>query len=319
MNDRIVFMGTPDFAARHLSGLIDEKFNIVGVFSQPDKASGRGKKLRPTPVKIIAEEAGIPVYQPKTVNKGVGFSTLEELKPDVIIVVAYGKILGNNVINLPTKGIYNIHASLLPKFRGAAPIQRAIESGDEKTGSCLMGIVKELDAGPVFSRCEVDIYKSDNFDSVCEKLCSGGMNMLVSFLNNLEKNTDLVSEPQPAEGITYAEKITKSELFVDWNKSSFEIHNKIRAFDSTPGAVSYVNGLKIKLFESVDYRNSVSDTETKHGSILEINKKGAWIKCGTGDVFVKSIQFPGKKPMSFFAAKNGRKITDNDIFENELE
>ncbi len=318
MNNKIVFMGTPDFAARHLEAMIKANYNIAGVFSQPDKISGRGGKLRPTPVKTVASNAGIPVYQPVSVNKGIGFQSLQSIEPDVIIVVAYGKILGKRVIELPKMGIYNVHASLLPRFRGAAPIQRAIECGDEITGSCIMEIAEELDAGPVISKCEVKIGFEDTFDDVSGRLADAGSEMLVSFLDKLRNEGRQTAVPQPETGATYARKICKQELTVDWNKTNYEIHNKIRSLDSVPGSVTFLEDVKVKLFGSADIRKSGADG-AKSGQILEIGKSGAWIRCGDGDVLIKSVQFPGKKAAGFNDAKNGRKLDVGAIFRGEQE
>ncbi|MEA1883764.1 MAG: methionyl-tRNA formyltransferase, partial [Thermotogota bacterium] len=176
---RIVFMGTPDFSASHLQALMEAGFNVVGVFSQPDKVSGRGSAVRSTPVKKMAIKYDIPVFQPRSVNLKKGFEQLVELKPDVIIVVAFGKILKKKVIDLPTMGIYNVHASLLPNYRGAAPIQRAIENGESETGITIMKIAQELDAGDMGLQQSVSIEKTDNLEQVYDKLEKAGQHLLI--------------------------------------------------------------------------------------------------------------------------------------------
>jgi methionyl-tRNA formyltransferase len=309
---RIVFMGTPEFSAFHLKRLIEEGYNIVGVFSQPDKISGRGGKTRPTPVKVTAMEAGIDVFQPKSVNLKTGFAMLESLNPDVIIVVAFGKILKDKVINLPRMGIYNVHASLLPAYRGAAPIQRAIENGDKKTGVAIMKIAPELDAGDVAKMTEVAIETADNFESVHNKLQKAGADLLVDFLEALRKGDATFTE-QGDEKVTYAAKIEKDELPIDWKLDALTIHNKIRAFDPVPCARTSLDGMMVKLKGSLEIAEN--DSEAHPGTILEITKKGAWIQCGAGKILIHDIQLPSKKFTTFLEAKNGRKIDIGKCFD----
>jgi methionyl-tRNA formyltransferase len=311
---RIVFMGTPDFSAFHLKGLIDAGFNIVGVFSQPDKISGRGGKTRPTPVKVTALEAGIEVYQPKSVNLKKGFALLETLKPDVIIVVAFGKILKEKVIALPKMGIYNVHASLLPKYRGAAPIQRSIEEGEKKTGVAIMKIAPELDAGDVAMMGEVIIEPNDNLEVVHDKLQEEGIRLLIEFLSELNTG-DVVFKGQKHEEATYAAKIEKEELPVDWKGEAVDLHNKIRAFDPVPCARAFLNGEMVKIKSSL--RIEATDEDTKPGTILQITKRGAWVKCGKGKILIQNIQLPSKKFTTFLEAKNGRKIEEGMCFDCE--
>lgn len=305
-------MGTPDFAASHLEGLIKNNFNVVGVFSQPDKPKGRGKKLQPTPVKKVAEKYNIPIFQPKSVNKGKGFEALKSLKPDIIITVAFGKILKSNVIELPEYGCWNVHASLLPKYRGAAPIQRAIENGETKTGITIFKIVEALDAGPIALMREIPILLEDNLESVYEKLEKLGIDALIDFLNNFENYTQNLTPQNDAEA-TYAHKITNEDTYINWYENNMIVFNKIRAYDPIPGAKTLFNDEIIKLFNVLPHNNNKNDLP---GKILNIDKNGAEIATGSGTIYVKKIQFPGKKPINFYDAYNGRKINIGDTLKN---
>ncbi|MBM7559596.1 methionyl-tRNA formyltransferase [Marinitoga litoralis] len=308
---RIVFMGTPDFAAIHLKKLIENDFNIIGVFSQPDKPKGRGKKLQPTPVKIVAQEYNLPIFQPNSVNLKSGFESLKELNPDIIITVAYGKILKEKVINLPKYGCWNVHASLLPKYRGAAPIQRAIENGENKTGISIFKIVEELDAGPIAYIKETPIYMEDNFESLYNRLAEIGSESLIDFLNNFDQYTKKLIYQDDSQA-TYANKITNEDTYINWFDDNFKVFNKIRAYDPIPGSKCEYNGEIIKLFKA---KLHSSDTDLP-GKILEIDKDGAIISTGNGSIKVEKIQFPGKKAINFIDALNGRKIKVGDTLKN---
>lgn len=306
-------MGTPDFSASHFQALVEAGFNVVGVFSQPDKVSGRGSAVRPTPVKKMAMKYDIPVFQPRSVNLKKGFEQLVELKPDVIIVVAFGKILKKKVINLPTLGIYNVHASLLPNYRGAAPIQRAIENGESETGITIMKIAEELDAGDMGLQQSVPIEKTDNLEQVYDKLEKAGQQLLIDFLEKLT-DSDVHFQAQEHEKATYASKIEKEDLIVNWTLDAETVHNKIRAFDPIPCARTFLNHKTVKIKSSVGF--SDSESQGVPGTILSIDKTGAHILCGKGSVLVKEIQLPSKKFTTFFEAKNGRKIDEGERFIN---
>ncbi len=311
---RIVFMGTPEFSAAHLKKIVDEGINVVGVFSQPDKISGRGSKLRPTPVKKMAQELGIPVFQPKSVNSKKGFEWLKNLEPELIIVVAFGKILKENVIDLPQMGTINVHASLLPKYRGAAPIQRAIENGEKETGISIMKIAPQLDAGDVAMTKKVSIEPNDTLNILYDKLEAAGTGLLVEFLNKLE-TTGVAYTPQDHKLATYAPKIEKEDLNIDWRQTAKTVHDKIRAFDPIPCARSLLNGKSVKIKSSLGFYSSQSDSLP--GTILKIDEMGASIKCGEGMVKVARIQLPSKSFITFYEAKNGRKIEEGERLTNE--
>ncbi|RAO98948.1 methionyl-tRNA formyltransferase [Petrotoga sp. 9PW.55.5.1] len=305
-NFRIVFMGTPEFGAEILEELLKNKYNVVGVFSQPDKPRGRGKKLQPTPVKHIAEKYDIPVYQPKSVSKGEGFQILSELNPNLIITAAFGKILRKNVLELPEKGCWNVHASLLPKYRGAAPIQRAIENGERESGITVFKMVEALDAGDMAIQRKVAIDINDNFETVYNKLLSVAKITVIEFL---ERFDELKLTPQNDQEACYAEKLTKGDLIIDFNKSAFEVHNKIRAYDPYPGAKARYEGEEVKLFSSVWFDElSFENGNEAPGSIIKKKETGILIKCKQGAIKIKEIQFPGRKRICVIDAINGNKL-----------
>lgn len=303
---KIVFMGTPDFGAEVLEELINNNFNVVGVFSQPDRPKGRGKKLKPTPVKEVALKYNVPVFQPKSVNKGEGFDFLKELNPDIIITAAFGKILRKNVLKLPPKGCWNVHASLLPKYRGAAPIQRAIENGENETGITIFKMVEALDAGDIAIQKRISIEINDNYGVVYEKLLLLAKETVLEFLNSFDQ---LTLKPQNEEEASYAEKITKGDLIVDFNNDTIKVHNKIRAYDPYPGVRSVYGKEEVKIFGS-EFSPDLLSTENKEepGTIIDIEKDGILVKCRDGAVKIKEIQFPGKKKITTIDAINGKKL-----------
>jgi methionyl-tRNA formyltransferase len=303
---KIVFMGTPDFGAEVLEELINNNFNVVGVFSQPDRPKGRGKKLQPTPVKEVALKYNVPVFQPKSVNKGEGFDFLKELNPDIIITAAFGKILRKNVLKLPPKGCWNVHASLLPKYRGAAPIQRAIENGENETGITIFKMVEALDAGDIAIQKRISIEINDNYGVVYEKLLLLAKETVLEFLNSFDQ---LTLKPQNEEEASYAEKITKGDLIVDFNNDTIKVHNKIRAYDPYPGVRSVYGKEEVKIFGS-EFSPDLLSTENKEepGTIIDIEKDGILVKCRDGAVKIKEIQFPGRKKITTIDAINGKKL-----------
>lgn len=304
---RIAFMGTPDFAAEHLKKLVEENYNVVGVFSQPDKPKGRGKKLVPTPVKQVAREYGIPVFQPKSVNKGEGFEALKELNPDIIITVAYGKLIKKQVFELPPLGCYNVHASLLPKYRGAAPIQRALENGEKETGITIFKIDEGMDSGPIALKERIEISLDDNFGTLKEKLCKLGQKLLIVFLEKISAGETKLT-PQDHSKATYAPKITKEDTILIEFDDGERVFNKIRAYDPEPGVTTRLGELRVKLFGAGICDNCQADAEP--GQIISIGKDSMVVACKKGAVKISRIQFPGKKAITVWQAKSGRLIEE---------
>ncbi len=303
---RVVFWGTPDFAAESLKALLNSKHQVVAVVTQPDKPKGRGKKLTPPPVKVVAQEHGIKVLQPEKVkNNKQLLEELKQLNPDIFVVVAYGKILPEEIISLPKYRTINVHASLLPEYRGAAPIHRAIMEGKEKTGVCIMEITKELDAGDIYQCKETQIKENDDIVSLHDRLAEMGAELLIEVLDKIEKG-EIEKKPQEHEKATYAKPITKEEGKIDWEKSAVEIFNQIRALKVWPKAFTTFRDKEIKILDA-----EVVDTTSTNtiGEIVDIDKeKGFVVQTGKGKLLIKKVQFPNSKPISAADAVRGYHI-----------
>ncbi|WP_448516192.1 methionyl-tRNA formyltransferase [Pseudothermotoga sp.] len=297
---RILFLGTPHFAAKHLEALLKEGMDVVAVVTQADKPFGRGLKPTPSPVKVLAQEAKIPVYEQL---KQVPFDVL---KVDICIVVAYGRLISKRYLDaLP---FYNVHPSLLPKYRGAAPIQRAIENGEKLTGVTIFRLTEQLDAGPIAMQESMQIEDFETFDEVETKLLNLGCEMLVEFLKDPFSH-DLV--PQDESLATYAPKIEEKDLFVDFAQPAQKVKDKIRAYDSKPGARAFLDGQCVKIFGVKAIESCPTDVP---GKVVRIGRDGAFVTTSTGLVLVSHVQFPSKKRMTFLEAFNGRLIKINDRF-----
>ncbi len=303
---RVVFWGTPEFAVESLKALLNSKHQVVAVVTQPDKPKGRGKKLAPPPVKVVAQEHGIPVLQPEKVksNKEL-YEELKRLEPDIFVVVAYGKILPKEIIELPKYKTVNVHASLLPEYRGAAPIHRAIMEGKEKTGVCIMEITEQLDAGDIYSCIEIPILEEDDITTVHNKLAKAGADLLVDVLNKIEKG-EITKTPQEDSKATYAKPIKKEEGRIDWNRSAREIFNQIRALKVWPKAFANFRDKQVKILEA----EVLDETATGNpGEVVQIIKgKGFVVQTGKGKILIKKLQFPNSKPISGDDAVKGYHI-----------
>ncbi|MUH73564.1 methionyl-tRNA formyltransferase [Psychrosphaera haliotis] len=299
---RIVFAGTPEFAAQHLSHLITENFNIVGCYTQPDRPAGRGKKLQPSAVKSVALEHDIPVFQPQTFKVEEAQQELAALNADLMIVVAYGLILPKAVLDTPKLGCINVHGSILPKWRGAAPIQRAVLTGDAQTGVTIMQMDIGLDTGDMLLIETCDIESSDTSGSVYEKLQQLGPKALVTAVNKIANN-DIVAIKQDDNEATYAHKLTKEEAIINWSDSAEQIERNIRGYQPWPVATTQLAEHTIKIWQA----NVVSEsTNAAPGTILSADKNGIAIATGKGVLNIMQLQPPGKKPMSASDFVNGR-------------
>lgn len=300
---KILFMGTPDFAAASLQALIDEKMDVVGAVSQPDKPKGRGHKLQPTDVKVAAEAAGIKVYQPETLKGGALQPVLDELEPDLIVVAAYGKILPEYIINYPKYGCINVHASLLPKYRGAAPIQWAIINGDKVTGVTTMQMDKGLDTGDMLLKVETKIGEYETSEELFDRLAKIGGELLVKTIEGLEKG-EITPEPQNHAEHTYAPMISRETGKIDWTKTSREICKLICGMNSWPLAYTLYKGEQLKIAEAV-----IAEGSGRHGEILSLDKgKGLKIATGDGAIYIKTAQFAGSKRMNVEDYARGHEI-----------
>ena len=309
---KIVFAGTPEFAAQAMRAIYDAGHEIVLALTQPDRRAGRGMHLQASPVKEFALQKNIPVLQPETLRltssdpqkQAQAVAANERLSTidfDAMVVVAYGLILPQEILDISERagryGSFNIHASLLPRWRGAAPIQRAIESGDAKTGVCIMQMDAGLDTGATVLVADIEIARDETSSSLHDRLAELGAKLIVDVLNTLEQGKDLSRVPQEKDGITYAEKILKSEAEIDWVLSAKEIDQRIRAFNPFPGASSNLNGLAVKFWNSrLADPKAVSATGTV-GEVLGFGNKGAYIQCGEGVLEVLEMQKPGGKKM----------------------
>lgn len=304
---RILFMGTPEFAMCNLRAIYEKGYEIVGVVTTPDKPKGRGMTLTPSPVKSYALEKGLAVYQPLTLKDGAFLDTLNELKPELIIVVAYGKILPKYVLDFPKYACINAHASILPKYRGAAPIQRAIMDGEEKTGVSIMKMDVGLDTGDVILVEEVDILENDNFESVHDKLVLAGSQGLLKAIEKYEKG-DVTYTPQPEE-FTYAEKITKQDCLIDFNKTAKEVHNQIRGLSPIP--VAFTKTMDSKILKVTKSHTSPANFDGECGEVVSLDG-GIYVKCKDGVIVLDEVVPEGKGKMSALSFINGRKINVGD-------
>ena len=298
---RIVFAGTPDFAATALKALLEAGYNLVGVYSQPDRPAGRGRKLMPSPVKQVALDAGIPVFQPVSLKPEDAQRELAALKPDVMIVAAYGLILPKAVLNIPTHGCLNIHASLLPRWRGAAPIQRAIAAGDAETGITIMQM--DLDTGDMLLKTSTPIHADDTGGSLHDRLADMGGKAIVEALVQLA-NSELAPEPQNDADANYAHKLSKEEGHIDWSRSAIEIERLIRAFNPWPGTFTDLGEQRIRLHQATALDQS---SDKLPGTVISREREGVEVACGTGTLKVTSVQLPGSKAQSISDLINGGK------------
>ncbi|CAA0116629.1 Methionyl-tRNA formyltransferase [BD1-7 clade bacterium] len=301
-NLRIVFAGTPDFAAGHLQGLVDCGMNVVAVYCQPDRKSGRGKKLSPPPTKVIAQACSIPVFQPLNFKDATDVDVLASHNADVMVVVAYGLLLPLNVLQTPTYGCINVHGSLLPRWRGAAPIERAIEAGDTSTGITIMQMDEGLDTGDMLITEAVDITAETTGDSLRTSLLPIGLRTLTEGLNQLAAE-QLHPEKQDNSLANYASKLSKTEAAIDWQASANDIDRKIRAFNSANVCTTGLGDLRIKIWDAEPLELSHSSPA---GTIVEISKKWMNVACGNGVLRLKRLQLPNAKAMDVSAVLNGK-------------
>jgi methionyl-tRNA formyltransferase len=305
---RIVFAGTPDFAAIALKALLAAKYNVVGVYSQPDRPAGRGRKLLPGPVKQAALDAGIAVFQPDNFKMEDARQQLADLQPDVIIVAAYGLILPASVLSIPVHGCLNIHASLLPRWRGAAPIQRAIAAGDPESGITIMQMDEGLDTGAMLLKVSTPIHPEDTGGSLHDRLAELGGNAIVSALQLLEQNT---LKPQAQQNVQacYAHKLAKQEGQIDWHSDAQSIERLIRAFNPWPGTFTDLGDQRIRLHlaQVQKHKQEQNGQKASPGTVLARQREGIDIACGEGVLRVNQVQLPGARAQSVNDLINGGK------------
>ncbi len=298
---RIVFAGTPEFAAAHLAALLDADLNIVAVYTQPDRPAGRGHKLAMSAVKQLAVQHGLPVYQPATLRDEAAQRELAALNPDLMVVVAYGLILPQAVLDIPRLGCINSHASLLPRWRGAAPIQRAIEAGDAESGVTVMRMEAGLDTGPMLLKAVTPINADDTGGSLHDRLATIGPGAVIRAIEGLAAGT-LEGEIQDDSLATYARKLGKTDARVDWSRSATELAGLIRAFNPWPLAHARWQDQPLKIWSA-----QVEDGQGRPGEVLACDKTGLLVACGEGALRLTRLQLPGGKPLAFSDLYNARR------------
>lgn len=309
---KIVFMGTPDFSVPCLNALIENGHEVVLVVTQADKPKGRGHKLTPPPVKECAVKHGIPVYQPASMKSDEVFEVLKEANADIFIVVAYGKILPGRILNLPPYGCVNVHASLLPKYRGAAPIQWSIINGETKTGVTTMQMDEGLDTGDMLMKIEVPIAPDETGETLHDKLSLAGKDVLIKTLTALQAGTLQPQKQNDAESC-YASMIDKQLAKIDFSKSADEICCLIRAMNSYPYAQTFYEGKLLKIVKATPVK--LNDITAKNGTIVSVKDGGFTVKCGNNAIFVTEIQMEGKRKMPVSEYVKGNTITVGTILQ----
>ena len=301
----IIFAGTPDFAAQHLQALLDSEHHVIAVYTQPDKPAGRGKKLQASPVKQLAEQHQIPVYQPKSLRKEEAQAELKALNADVMVVVAYGLILPQSVLEAPKYGCLNVHGSILPRWRGAAPIQRAIWAGDQQTGVTIMQMDVGLDTGDMLHKVMTPILPTETSASLYAKLAELAPPALLEVLNGLATQ-QFKPEKQDESLANYAEKLTKEEAKLDWTLSAAQLERNIRAFNPAPIAYLTVNVNGVEERVKIYQAQVLAHQEKTAGTVLNVSKNGIEIATAEGVLNITQLQPSGKKPMSVQDFLNGR-------------
>lgn len=310
MGRRIAFMGSPDFAVSALASLDRCDVEVVGVITQPDRPAGRGQALRPPPVKVFAEQHGLPVHQPRRIRKGRLSGWLKEREVDLAVVAAYGRLLPDDVLEAPTLGCVNLHASLLPRWRGASPIHRAIAAGDRQSGVCLMRVVAELDAGPVLARVAVTIANDDTAASLHDKLAAAGADLLGEHLDDLLAGR-LRGSPQDHQAATFAPPLVRQDGRLDWRRPADGLHRHVRAMTPWPGAWTVWPGQTDRWKVFADGLQVVPDSG-RPGTVLRIEQEAVIVACGVDALRIARLQRPGKRLMAAAAALRGARRLEGE-------
>lgn len=292
-NPKILFAGTPAFALAALQAIVNAGVNPIAVLTQPDRPAGRGKRINASPVKNFAQEEGIAVLQPKTLRDDAVIEKLRDLQPDLLVVAAYGLLLPQAVLDIPKIGCLNVHASLLPRWRGAAPIQAAILAGDETTGVCLMEMTAGLDCGPVYACDAICIGEEETAGELHDRLAVLGGELLARHLDDvLEQRLD--AKVQEEASVTYAGKIRTKDAAIDWRQPAKKLQRLVRAYNPVPGAYFELNGTRIKCWRA----ESVAATDAPPGTVTAAGRAGITVSCAEGAIRLLSLQRPGKRPVS---------------------
>lgn len=310
---RIVYMGTPEFAVKPLEAIADAGYQVAACFTQPDKPKGRSKKLVPSPVKLKAEELNIPVYQPVRIREQENVEIIRDISPDMIVVAAYGQILPESILNLPEYGCINIHASLLPKYRGAAPIEWSIINGEKETGVTTMYMAKGLDTGDMIEKLVVPIESDDTGESLHDKLSIAGAELILTTIDKIKKGI-AVRIPQQDELSCYASMLKKEMGQLDFRKSAAELERLIRGLQPWPCAFTKINGKGVKIYGAQVVLTSGTEFEAlEPGTIFNVTKKAFNIACGQDALCIRRLQPEGKKIMDAAAYMAGNKLMENSM------
>lgn len=317
---KIIFAGTPEFAVPALAALIKAGHEVVMVLTQPDRPAGRGMKLKASPVKVLAEQHGLFVFQPETLKDEAVKARIAQTDADVMIVAAYGLIIPTDVLDMPKHGCYNIHASLLPRWRGAAPIHRAILAGDLETGVTIMEVVPALDAGAMVSKAVVPITESDTTQGLHDTLAVLGADLMVEAMDVLARTGGLASVPQDEALVTYAHKLEKVEAAIDWHQSAVEISRQVRAFNPFPVAQSFLRGEVCRIWMATAV-TELSGIDASHhavpGDVLDTSN-GILVACGEGALRITELQAPGGKRLNAQVFIQGHALKVGDRFTSTV-
>ena len=314
---KIVYMGTPDFAVPPLAALVENGYEVTAVITQPDKPKGRGKTLMPTPVKEEALKHEIPVYQPAKVRDPEFLETLQKLEPDMIIVAAFGQIIPKVILDMPQYGCINIHASLLPKYRGAAPIQQAVIDGEKESGVTIMKMGTGLDTGDMISQAVVELREDETGGSLFDRLAETGAELLIRTIPSIENGTAVYTK-QPEESPTpYAAMITKQMGLLDFSKSAVVLERLVRGMNPWPSAYTFLNNKTLKVWKcSIESGSCGKDVP---GTITDVDKKGIHVACGEGTLILEEVQLEGKKRMETDAFLRGYHVTAGTVLKDHKE
>jgi len=311
MSYRIVFFGSPDFAVESLEAIFKGGFDVPLVVTQPDRQSGRGKRLTPTPVRVFSEKSGISVECISSFKGTDIVEKLNKLEPDFLVVVAFGLFLPDSVLKIAKNGNINLHASLLPAYRGASPINHAIVNGEQFTGVTTIEMVHEMDAGPIYLQRIVPIEPFESAGDLSKKLAGVGAELLVETLVGISEGK-LKATPQGEEGVSFAYKLKKSDGEIPWGKDAISVHNHIRGMNPWPGSYSYLEGKYVKVHEAEPF--SMTMVSSRPGTIVEVNDEGIFIACGRGVIRLKKVQFEGRKALYVSDLLKGYNVRAGEVF-----
>jgi methionyl-tRNA formyltransferase len=304
----IIFAGSPEFALPSLRSLVESSHTVLGVLTQPDRPAGRGRTLRPSPVKVYATQQGLQILQPDSLNATVIQQRLREMKPDLMVIVAYGLLLPRAVLEIPRAGCINIHASLLPRWRGASPIQAAILAGDHSTGVSIMRMEEGLDTGPVYATKEIPVGESETTGQLEGRLAEAGARLLIDILPDI-LDASAAAESQCDDEVIYAGRIYKADAVIDWSMPAIEIDRRIRAFNPWPVAYTTIDGLRMRCWAATPITAPIDTADvspiSQYGKVRAVSDAGIDVQTGDGVLRITELQMPGKKKMQAKDFANG--------------